>query len=138
MGLANLDYIDSFIETNRRNYDAYREAFTCLPGITLLAYDETERNNYQYVVIEVGPECATTRDEIVAALNAGNVLARKYFWPGCHGMEPYRNLFPHAGLLLQNTIAVAERVAVLPAGTTITLEQIDFVTQLIRKLATTA
>ena len=138
MGLANLDYVDSFIETNRRNYYAYRDALTSLPGITVLGYDETQRNNFQYVVIEVGPESAANRDEIVAALNAENVLARKYFWPGCHRMEPYRVLFPHASLLLPNTTAVAERVAVLPTGTTISLEQIDLVTRLIRRVAAAA
>lgn len=135
MGLANLDHLDSFIDANRLNYYAYREALACLPGITLLPYDEAERNNFQYVVIEVGPESAASRDEIVAALNGVNVLARKYFWPGCHGMEPYRELFPNAGLLLQNTIAVAARVVVLPTGMAITLAQIDFIAQLIRQLA---
>ena len=54
---------------------------------------------------------------IVAALHAENVLARKYFWPGCHGMKPYQELFPHAGLMLRNTERVANRVIVLPSGT---------------------
>jgi dTDP-4-amino-4,6-dideoxygalactose transaminase len=31
-------------------------------------------------------------------------------------MEPYRSYYPHAGLVLPNTTAVAERVIVLPSG----------------------
>ena len=30
------------------------------------------------------------RDDLVAALHAENVLARRYFYPGCHRLEPYR------------------------------------------------
>ena len=48
-----------------------------------------------------------------------NLLVRRYFWPGCHRMRPYRDLHPHAGLLLPHTQAIARRVVVLPTGTTL-------------------
>lgn len=119
MGMVNLDAIDSVIDANRRNYKAYRAELSGLPGISMLSFDESERNNYQYVVIEVGDECTVTRDQIIQALNAENILARRYFWPSCHNMKPYCELYPHAGLLLQNTQRVADRVIVLPTGTTV-------------------
>ncbi len=119
MGLANLDSIDDVIATNRRNYLAYRDAFAGIPGLRLLAYDESERNNFHYVVLEVGDDCPVGRDAIVDALHAENILARKYFWPGCHQMQPYRALYPHAGLMLPETQKVAGRVVVLPSGTTL-------------------
>jgi len=68
------------------------------------------------VVIEVD---AARRDAVVDALHAENILARKYFWPGCHGMKPYRELFPHARLMLPHTEEVAARVIVLPTGETL-------------------
>lgn len=114
MGLANLDGFDELVEANRRNHAAYKQALADIPGISVLDYASTERNNHHYIVLEVGDECPVSRDDIIAALHAENVLARKYFWPGCHGMQPYRDLFPHAGLMLPNTIAVAKRVVVLP------------------------
>lgn len=114
MGLANLDGFDGLVEINRRNHVAYKQALTDIAGISVLDYASDEQNNYHYIVLEVGDECPVSRDDIIAALHAENVLARKYFWPGCHGMQPYRDLFPHAGLMLPNTIAVAKRVVVLP------------------------
>ena len=134
MGLVNLDAIDGVIAANRRNHQTYREALSGLPGISLLAYDEAERNNYQYVVMEVGEGCPVSRDRIIEALHAENIRARKYFWPGCHNMQPYRELYPHAGLLLPNTIRVAERVVVLPTGTTMDSEMINDVAAVIRVL----
>ena len=118
MGMANLDAIDSVIDANRRNYQTYREELSGMSGINLLSFDETERQNYQYVVVEVSEQCPVTRDKIIQALHAENVIARRYFWPGCHKMAPYRELYPHAGEVLPNTQQVAERVVVLPTGPT--------------------
>lgn len=114
MGLANLDGFDDVVETNRRNHAAYKQALADIPGISVLDYASDERNNHHYIVLEAGDECPVSRDDIIDALHAENVLARKYFWPGCHAMQPYRDLFPHAGLMLPNTIDVAKRVVVLP------------------------
>lgn len=132
MGLVNLDSIDDVIAANRRNYDAYREVLRDIPGVRLLGYDERERNNYQYVILEVEPGCPATRDEIVTALRAENIMARRYFWPGCHRMEPYRSLFPHAGLVLPHTEQVAGSVIVLPTGQTMDADKIDVVAQVVR------
>jgi len=118
MGLVNLKAIDDFIEANHRNYQAYRTGLSDLPGITLLTFDESEHNNYQYVVIEVGEDFPVNRDFLIETLHKENILARKYFWPGCHHMQPYRDLYPHAGRLLPETNKVADRVVVLPTGST--------------------
>lgn len=116
MGLVNLRAMESFVAKNRENYEAYSKALAGVPGISLLQYDEAQDPNYHYVVIEVDPERVGLRDRIVQTLHAENVLARKYFWPGCHRMKPYRDLFPHAGLVLPNTETVAASVIVLPSG----------------------
>jgi dTDP-4-amino-4,6-dideoxygalactose transaminase len=116
MGLTNLESIDEFVATNRRNYQAYREGLADIPGLKLLTYDEAERNNYQYIVVEIGEGYPVSRDELMRILHAENIRARRYFWPGCHLMKPYGDLYPHAGLLLPYTKDVAERVIVLPTG----------------------
>lgn len=134
MGLVNLDAVDHVVNTNRNNHQAYRVALSGLPGISLLGFDEAEQNNYQYVVLEVGDGCPVSRDRIIEALHAENILARKYFWPGCHNMQPYRDLFPHAGLLLPNTQRVADSVVVLPNGTAMDSDMVDEVAAVIHAL----
>lgn len=134
MGLTNLDYMDTVIEANRRNYHAYREALSGLPGVRVIEFDEARRNNYQYVIIEIGEDCPASRDQLIAALHAENVLARKYFWPGCHRMKPYRELYPHAGLVLTNTEAVADRVIVLPTGTMVSPSEIGVVAAIVSQV----
>jgi dTDP-4-amino-4,6-dideoxygalactose transaminase len=134
MGLVNLDAINNVIAVNYRNYRTYFDGLAGLPGISLLTYDENERNNYQYVVMEVGEECPINRDQIVQALHAENILARKYFWPGCHNMKPYRDMNPKADSLLPNTQKVAGTVVVLPTGTTMTKQMVENVVAIVQML----
>jgi dTDP-4-amino-4,6-dideoxygalactose transaminase len=135
MGLTNLEDLDDFVAINRRNYQCYRDAIATVPGLSLLEYNESERNNYQYAVVEVAPYFPVTRDRIVDVLHAEHILARKYFWPGCHNMEPYRSYYPHAGLMLPNTNLVAERVVVLPSGSALDAGAIRAIASILGVLA---
>lgn len=120
MGLTSLESIKMFVETNQRNYRVYQNELEKIPGISVVTYDEREQSNYQYVVLEVDEtEAGLARDELVQVLMAENVLARRYFFPGCHRMEPYRSYFPHAPLVLPETEKVCRRVMVLPNGTAV-------------------
>ena len=132
MGLSNLEQIDTVIEANARNYHAYQRGLEDVPGVDLLTYSENERNNFQYMVLEVDhKKLGRSRDEVVKALQAENVLARRYFWPGCHRMKPYCDLFPWVDRLLPHTNAVAEKVVVLPTGTAIGPEEIEMICRII-------
>jgi dTDP-4-amino-4,6-dideoxygalactose transaminase len=137
MGLTNLEAIDEIVAVNRRNYLTYAEELGSVDGVSVIRYESEEKNNYQYIVIEVDPDvCPRTRDEIVQALHAENVIARKYFWPGCHRMEPYRTTQPDVGRRLPETERVAARVIVLPTGQTVDEETVRRVCRIIRQAAT--
>jgi len=65
-------------------------------------------------------------------LLAENVLARRYFYPGCHRMEPYHSNFPHSGLSLPETEKVSARVISLPTGTSIEPKDIEIICRVIK------
>ena len=133
MGLTSLDSMPRIVEANRVNYAAYWDALRDLPGVTLIAYDETQAQNYQYVVLDIEPaKCPLTRDQLVQVLHAHNVLARRYFFPGVHRMEPYRSYYPNADLLLPVTEDVVRRVVVLPTGTAVSPRDVEQIAQIIR------
>ncbi len=133
MGLTSLESREDFFEVNRRNYDAYRVGLEGLTGVRLLDYDEAERCNRQYVVLEINDSASLSRDDLQRVLWAENVLARRYFYPGCHRMEPYRSFFPNAGVMLPEAERLALRVLTLPTGTSVDVEAISIVTGIIRR-----
>jgi dTDP-4-amino-4,6-dideoxygalactose transaminase len=124
MGLTNLESLDEIIACNGSNYRAYRKHLDRIPGIRLMQYDARDRNNYQYVVVALDDDAALSRDELVEVLHAENVIARRYFYPGVHRMEPYRSYFPHAHLLLPVTEEICRNVMVLPTGPSVSEEVI--------------
>ncbi len=133
MGLTGLESLDEFISINHKNYLQYKNALSDITGIKMVTYDEKEKCNYQYIVLEI-EEFMTgiSRDRILQILRAENILARRYFYPGCHKMEPYRSFFPHADLLLPQTEKLASRVLSLPTGTAVSSQDIMNICQIIR------
>jgi dTDP-4-amino-4,6-dideoxygalactose transaminase len=132
MALTSLESIDTFVAANVRNHEAYRQGLDGLDGVTLLGHDPGERWNHQYVVLEIDEAVAgLSRDTLLQTLHAENVLARRYFFPGCHRMEPYRTEAPRAGDRLPATEALARRVLVLPTGTAVTVEDVQGVCRII-------
>lgn len=132
MGLTGLDSLDEFIAVNRRHWEQYRRELADLDGVTLAAYDPAEKNNYQYVILELEDTLAISRDELVSILHAENVMARRYFYPGCHRMEPYRSRYPQAGRHLPHTEALTRAVVSLPTGTGVEADAIASICHLVR------
>jgi dTDP-4-amino-4,6-dideoxygalactose transaminase len=133
MGITSLDDLTSFIDLNRLHYHTYVKELTGIRGMRLLMYDERESNNFHYIVLEVD-EAVTgvSRDQLVEILRAENVLARRYFYPGCHNMEPYRSYFPLSSMWLPETERMAKRVLVLPTGAAVSPETIRAIGQIVR------
>ena len=132
MGLTNLESLEKFLRVNYRNYKCYQRELMSIPGIQLFAHDENERHNHQYIVVEVDEKLASlSRDDLAKVLWAENILARRYFYPGCHRMEPYRSS-GCTGLRLPETERVSDRVLTLPTGTSVQPEDIRLIGQIVR------
>ena len=133
MGLAGLESIEETVAHNRANFERYREGLGGLSGLDVMPHDSVEQNNHQYVVVEVDErQAGLSRDLLMRVLQAENVLVRRYFYPGCHKMEPYHTLDPTVGRGLPATEQVARRVLQLPTGTGVGGREIDGVAALMR------
>jgi dTDP-4-amino-4,6-dideoxygalactose transaminase len=139
VGLTSLESLDEFIAVNHRHYKQYQHELAGIPGVRLVTYNDAEKCNYQYIVLEID-EAVTqvSRDQLVDILCAENILARRYFYPGCHRMEPYRSYFPHAGLLLPETEKLVQRVLSLPTGTAVGPAEISQISLIIRLVVANA
>jgi dTDP-4-amino-4,6-dideoxygalactose transaminase len=133
MGLTGLESLDEFISINHRNYLAYQEGLSGIRGLHLIDFPKNGKYNYQYLIVEIDEEeTGISRDTLVQLLTSENILARRYFFPGCHRMEPYRSYSPHAGLLLPETEKMALRVLSLPTGTAVGPEEIHQISRIIQ------
>ena len=133
MGLTMLEAFERVSAANYANYLAYTECLTHIPGVSLLTWGAEERLNYQYVValVDAG-EAKLHRDTLQRILAAENIHTRRYFYPGCHRLEPYRTLDPTAGSRLPHTERLADEVIVFPTGTSVGRKQIEGIADVIR------
>jgi dTDP-4-amino-4,6-dideoxygalactose transaminase len=132
MGLTSLEHMDEIIATNRNNYLEYRKELANIPGLRLMDYEEDERNNFQYIVLEVEKKAGVSRDFLHELFHAEGILVRRYFYPGCHRMEPYRSLDPQVNNSLPLTERACANMLCLPTGQAIGTEQIRAICALLR------
>lgn len=133
MGLTGLESLDDFIAANKRNHHQYREELHDVDGVSVLPYDETQKNNYQYVVLLIDNDATNiSRDALMDLLWAENVRARRYFYPGSHRMQPYDSLYPEISARLPVTESLVQRVLLLPTGTMTSPEDISRICQILR------
>ena len=134
LGLTNLESMDNFIAVNYQNYEQYKNELSDIPGLSLSKYNSQEKNNWQYIVIIIDKTIIkVTRDDLVSMLHRHGILARRYFWPGCHKMEPYRSNNPRTFNQLPATESIAENILILPTGTGVSPPDITYICQLLNK-----
>ncbi|PCJ49777.1 MAG: dTDP-4-dehydro-6-deoxyglucose aminotransferase [Gammaproteobacteria bacterium] len=120
MGITSLESMNDFIAVNKKNYEFYQRGLAGISGVKLLSYSENDKNNYQYVILEIDAALAgLSRDVLIKILHADNILARRYFHPGCHRIEPYKSSSPNTYLRLTETEALTRKVLCLPTGTAV-------------------
>jgi dTDP-4-amino-4,6-dideoxygalactose transaminase len=88
MALSNMPYYERLAAHNGRLHDAYERAFAGVPAIRVHSQQISASNDH-YAVFFLGPEAGLERDRLLNVLDAENVRARRYFWPGCHRSPPY-------------------------------------------------
>ncbi|MGF7176569.1 DegT/DnrJ/EryC1/StrS family aminotransferase [Azospirillum doebereinerae] len=134
MTLLGLRSLDSLIEQNRHRYELYRSGIDGTPGIHFLDYAAGETSNHQFIVLSVSPaELGLSRDELLDLLQAKNVLARRYFFPGVHRTPP----FCDEGMAeLPITDHLCQTLVQLPSGQAVTDADVKRVCAIIRWAAT--
>jgi dTDP-4-amino-4,6-dideoxygalactose transaminase len=133
MGLTSLDSMADFVSANEANYASYARGLNSIPGIKMITYDKSETPNFQYVVLEVDEaQSGLSRDALQLVLHAEHVLARRYFYPGCHRMHPYVTTASESTDWLPITERLAENVLCLPTGTAVSPDAAALVCTIVR------
>lgn len=129
LGLVNFESFNKSIEQNKVNYNLYCSFLSACTEISILRY--TPPHNFHYVVVEIRENARLTRDELWETLTKEGILARRYFYPGCHRMQPFGTLDQYKPLY--HTDQLTKRCLVLPGGPNIKPEEIALVCKIIYK-----
>ena len=121
-GLVHLYDLNSIIYHNKLIHQAYLKEFSKFDEISFLDYNFDGMSNYQYVVAKVS---ANIRDSLVKYFHKEGILLRRYFYPGCHRMEPYKSSEKYDLINLQNTEQISSEILIFPTGKQLTKKDIQ-------------
>jgi dTDP-4-amino-4,6-dideoxygalactose transaminase len=129
MALAGLDDLEAQVERNRARYRRYQHELDGLPGVRLLAFDESERCSFKTIVVELTDDWPLSRADTIAILNRERALARAYYSPPLHRKATQYETVP---AVLPLTDRLAERFMLLPCGHFVSGDDIAAVAALLR------
>jgi dTDP-4-amino-4,6-dideoxygalactose transaminase len=117
MALANLECYDRLHAHDRDIHGAYRQGLAGLDGIALQECRPDCARCDHYAVLSVSETAAIGSEALRRVLAAENVVARRYFFPGCHRSPPY-DRSEHRNLPISDKLC--RTVMQLPTGLQLT------------------
>lgn len=89
LGLAQLEQIESFIETKKENYLLYKEKIHEIEGLSILEFNNCIRSNFWFYALYIGDEYPLNRDETIRYLFTKQVQVRP-IWGLINEQKPYK------------------------------------------------
>ena len=129
IALLSLENYDENVAHNVLLRRIYQENLRGIPGVTLEPLHGVTESNQQSVVIRVDKKTfGVSRDELVKALEAENILARRYFYPGAHRIDQFADF---SQSVLPNTDTLSQQILALPIGSRVSDEDVQKICKLI-------
>jgi len=112
LGCGQLERLSDFIETKRRLFKRYAEAFKDIEKVRLICEPNECRSNYWLQTLLLGESSTDQRDSILATVNEAGIMMRPA-WTPLHQLEPYRDC---PNMPLSVTESLEQRILNLPSS----------------------
>lgn len=123
LGLANFSKWNQNLDQSMLIHNKYCSLLKDLPDLEIIRFEQP--HNHHYVVARLSPDGRLSRDEVLIVLASERILARRYFYPGCHRLAPYGSTDQNP--ILPETEALADQCLVLPAGSNLSIENVKII-----------
>ena len=120
LGVAQMEQLDTFIETKWRNYAQYRQAVSEIPGLRLLDVRENTRSNRWFYALYLEDEYSLNRDELIQHLAKEQIQARP-IWGLICDQKPYSTCRQYQ---IETAREYYQHVVNIPCSTNLTAEDV--------------
>lgn len=128
LGLAQMEQLESFMETKQRNYELYREKLSGVHGCSLLPFRDGVRANHWFYSLYVQAPYPRNPAELIAYLKTQGIQTRP-IWGLIHEQRPYRGSLAYQ---VERANGYWSHVVNLPCSTSLTVEDVERVVAAIR------
>lgn len=132
LGLAQLEHLEDFIKTKKKNYELYKELLKVVDGVEILGIPKGTAPNYWfYSLIIEKRKFGMGREEIMNCLRAKGIQTRP-IWYLNHFQRPYRGNQTHK---IEKAPWFWQRILNLPCSTSLKVKQVKLIVSTIRNLS---
>lgn len=119
LGLAQLEQLENFIETKKKNYLYYKEL-----GLSMLPFKKDIRSNHWFYSL-----ISRNRDGLIEYL-AQNQIQSRPIWQLIHTLLPYQK---NQAYQIEKAVCYYEKVVNIPCSSNLKKEEVKKVAELIKK-----
>ncbi len=133
MGICNLRHVDEEIAKRGKAVARYRERLGDVDGLQLNPIQKDVKPNYAYFPVIFDEKLfGATRNEVMEALAAHDIGARKYFYPLTNTFECFHNMFD----VNETPVALhmSRHVLTLPLYADLSVEDVDRICDIVLSL----
>lgn len=113
LGVAQLEQLEGFIETKKRNYDRYIAL-----GLNLLPFSENVRPNYWFYSL-----MTNDRDGLMRSLSNDKIQVRP-IWKLMHTLKPYEKYVAYD---INKALDYYDKIVNIPCSSNLKTEEVDYV-----------
>ena len=135
MGLCNLRHLNEEIAKRRVVAEHYWGCLHDLPGVRVCEPEQGVESNFAYLAVIFDDAFGATRDEVHERLATEGVHARKYFYPLTNDFACYRGREGFDSSRTPVASYVASHVLTLPMYADLSLEDVDFICDVVASCA---
>ncbi|WP_417204513.1 LegC family aminotransferase [Acetoanaerobium sticklandii] len=123
LGLAQLEQLEDFIITKKRNYEYYKKELNNLDGLKILNFNEDIRPNYWFYGLYIKDSFKLNRDELISYLASHKIQTRP-IWGLINEQGPYLNAL---GYEIEKAKDYLKHVVNIPCSSNLSVEDVFIV-----------
>ena len=131
MGIAQLEQLETFIETKERNYQRYCELVRDMDGLEMLGFRPGTRSNKWFYSVVCDGRGTYDRDVVIDGLSARHIQARPV-WGIISDQKPYAGSIEYE---VEKARLYRERIVNVPCSTNLSLEDVERVMEAVKECA---
>lgn len=128
LGLAQLEQLEGFIETKKRNYQYYKIEIEKVAGLKILNFKNNIRPNYWFYALYVEQEYALNRDQIIKYLASKKIQARP-IWGLISDQKPY---YESQTFKIEKAKQYLDKVVNIPCSSNLSKEDVYYVIECLK------
>ena len=128
LGLAQLEQLEDFIITKKRNYDYYKKELNGVYGLRILDFKEDIRPNYWFYGLYIEDSFKLNRDELISYLASHKIQTRP-IWGLINEQGPYLNAL---GYEIEKAKDYLKHVVNIPCSSNLSVEDVFIVIECLK------